>query len=558
MTGRTYIPLKRAGALLLLGALGAASACSSPTAPPPYDIISPASDTVSVLPHGSVQFETRVDPGITVEYRVDGAPVVNSPVFVFDPVLPEHTVTVLIRSASPLTTLLERDFVVVTEVPGNLPPEVLSLIVDNNKEALRDTVHARALVQDPDGSVQKIEIDFGDDTPVVRSVGKDTEIDAAHVYQAPGAYWVTVTVTDSVEITAADSTQVQVLPPNQLPVGLLTVSGDTEGDAPLTVTLIPQGMDPDGTIVLWELDEEGDGTFHAIPPLQPVQFSYPFREESFRPVLRLTDDDGDASTFQATTEILVFRSISASGSDVQVQGNPALSKPGNPFILADGQDRLTISVAVRNPQGQELRDVPVRITSLRPDLIAADGATNLGQSIDFNPGTVVETGSDGRAVAFITSATSTRVEAVPVINSIPFDIRIEASRGHGQWIELDPATGIETETLVDARLGSIVVTKQGGGGFCPGDTAVIRVTALDRTGAPARRKYTEIRYGQFINQVWFGARPLPSHADWRTDASGEILFNYVPTEFDRNRIIVAWVDGNVLSALSAFNFKAGC
>lgn len=543
--------------LILTASMAIASACSSPTSPPPYDILSPATDTVSVLPNGSVRFEIRADPGITISYQVDGKAPVSGPVLLFGPTRPVHTVTAIVRSTSPATTLLEKSFVVITEVPGNLPPEVLSLTVENGLEALRDTVHAQVVVGDPDGSVQEIEIDFGDGTPPELSVGQETQLEAEHVYGAAGLYWVTVTVTDSVEITGADSTLIQLLPPNQLPVGSLTVSGATSGNAPLAVTLIPQGSDADGTIVKWELDPEGDGSFQTIQPLQPVTLDLEFLEAPYRPVLRLTDDDGDHIDIPAAAEILVYREIDASASSASATGNPTLSALGNPIIWADGEDRLSISAQVRDPLGGGLRQVPLRITATRPSLVAANGTTQLGSTIEINPDTP-ETGSDGRATAILTTRASTRIEAAPQVGSIPFEVRVEASRGHGEWVEIGTIGGVEASSTVDRRAGRTFVVKQGGGGYCAGDTVEIGVEAITRSGTPAAGKYVEIRLGQFSNQVWFGAVPAAGYGNWRTDSSGRIVFNYVPTQADRNQIIVAWVDGNPLEDSASFNLKQGC
>lgn len=580
MTGHSYarfrsfphpieprLPALRAAAVLLVSALAVLISCSSPTAPPPYDILSPTSNTVSVLPDGTVRFEIRVDPGVTVEYVVDNGQPVPGPIFLYTPSTSGlHTVTAVIRSTSPASTLLEKDFAVVVEVPGNLPPEVVSLTVTERAEtdgieAVRDSAFARTVAVDPDGSVRSIAIDFGDGTSPVQQIGKQTVLEAGHVYDDPGQYWVKVTVTDSVKISTSDSTQIQVLPPNQLPVGTLTVIGDTEGDAPLIVTLRTGGHDPDGTIAKWELDEEGDGTFRTIQPQQQVQVSYEFSEQTYRPALRLTDNGGDSVTIGGGIEIVVFQPIDPSMSVAAGIGNPLLSSIGRTFIWADGRDRLTITVLVRDPQGNPLAGVPIRTTSLRPPLIAADGTTSLGSTVD---GGASLTGADGRAVGFLTTDTSTRVEAVPEIASIPFDIRVEASRGHGEWIELESITGIETETIVDSSEGSVTISKLSGGGYCAGDTVEIRVRGVQRQnsplapGGPAANMYTEIRFGQFVNQVWFGALPAPGFANWRTNASGEIVFRYVVQAQDDDTIIAAWVDGNRLQNFGAFNFKPGC
>ncbi|HUP01054.1 MAG TPA: PKD domain-containing protein [Gemmatimonadota bacterium] len=537
--------------------------CDSPTSPPPFNILSPSSDTVSVLPGGSVRFEIQIDPGIAVEYVIDDQRTEPGPLLLFRPTNGSHIVTAVVRSTGPVATLLEKDFLVVVEVPGNIPPEVVVLNVDTGREAERDTVRASTIVRDPDGSVQSIAIDFGDGV-VATSIGKNTQFQAAHVYAAPGNYWVRATVTDSVQISSSDSVQIDVLPPNQLPTGSLTVSGPTEGDAPLAATLIPSGADSDGTIVTWEIDE-GDGKFRQIQPFEQIQVSYDFREVPYRPLLRLTDDDGDSAIIEADVQVVVFRAISGPLSSSSATGNPRFNTLSiAPAVFADGQDPLRIDIQVKASDGGPAADVPLRIRSLRSTLNGSL-ASVLNGSEKLAPDSP-RTAADGRATVHLTSLTSTRVEAVPGIGFQPFALVVEADRGHGQWIEVGHISAINAETVVSGGDGGRVFTNAIGNkvGYCPGDTVEIRVVAKVRAGtplpagSPAKGKYTEIRWGQFSNPALLPVQPAPGYANRRTDSAGEVIFRYTTKAADQAQIIKGWVDGQPLNELGWFNFKVDC
>ncbi|MCK5440142.1 MAG: hypothetical protein KAI97_09370, partial [Gemmatimonadetes bacterium] len=380
-----------------------------------------------------------------------------------------------------------------------------------------------------------------------------------------GTYTMRVKATDDVQISVTSQFTVFVLPPNQLPMGGISVNGSTsggpvEGDGPFTVRLTVSGSDSDGIITLWELDTDTGGGFITISPTQTVEVAYPFSETLYRPVLRLTDDDGDSIEIPSAVDVRVFRSINEDLSSASVTGNPLFdSLTIAPAVFADSNDALIVNVDVVGVGAMPLPDVPVRLTPLRSELVTPTG-TNLGvpAAVELTP---PRTNATGRATTFLTSDTSTRVEAIPDINFVPFDILVEANKGHGVWVEIDRPTGNNAETIVSSE-GGLSIEGIGQSGYCPGNQVAIRVQAKIRAGAPgaggpARGRYTEIRRG-FGNPVALPAQPTPTFANWRTNGSGEIIFNYVPSEMDRSQIIIAWVDGQPLDQLTSFNFRANC
>ncbi|MGH7587269.1 MAG: PKD domain-containing protein [Gemmatimonadota bacterium] len=553
----------------LITGLGALlTACDSgPTGPTHFTILSPGESQVSVLPGQTVHFQVQLNStGFRVEYQVDGEAVHEGPTFDFTPVLVEHAVRVSVIPIGSTAAPDVRDFTVGVAVPGNAPPSVSSFgHVPEIAEALRDTFTFNLSAVDTDGSLQRVVLDFGDDSdPVTLSGGLlGGAIQQEHVFPQQGTYEVRAIVFDDDGVAVDIRDTVEALPPNQFPTGSLTLQGSTEGDGPLAITIRTSGNDADGEIIKWELDtDQGDG-FEIIQPNQTVQVSYAFRQDAYVPKLRLTDDDGDASVIEADEEILVFRQVSAGRSGVTATANATFANAAiAPAIWADGQDAFTVTVDVRDPDGAPLADVPVSLRVLRPDLLAPD-ARNLGSPVTISPADP-RTNAQGRAIVLLRTTTSTRVEAAPEISFKSFDVEVEADRGHGEMVPLEVLEGLNAETIVGPHTGKVAIRSAGGsGGYCPGELVNISVDVDVRGGAPgaggpARDRFTIVRTGPLAELEVLPTTPGPGFASWRTNGSGEIVLQYRPSASDQGRIALVWVDGQPLEDLKTFNFAPGC
>ncbi|MGH7572257.1 MAG: Ig-like domain-containing protein [Gemmatimonadota bacterium] len=554
---------------LLAGSTLALTGCDEgPTGPTHFTILSPGEGRVTVLPGDTVHFQVQLNAtGFRVEYLVDGEKVHEGPAFDFAPILVEHTVRI---SVVPIGSTAEpdiRDFLVGVEVPGNAPPAVSSFDhVPETAEAVTDTFLINLTASDTDGSVSRVVLDFSDGTDPVTLTGDGlagSQIQTEHVFPAQGTYEIEALIFDDDGVAVAVRDTVIAQPPNQFPTGTLTVVGNSEGDAPIVVSLRTSGNDVDGQIVEWELDTGLGEGFQPIQPNQTVQVTYPFSNDAYRPVLRLTDDDGDSSLIEADQEILVFRQIDASQSDVTFQANPAFANvPIAPAIWADGQDAFVVTVDVRAPDGSPLADAPVSVKATRPELFAPDGQ-NLGVPVTILPADP-RTDGQGQVTIFVRTNTSTRVEAVPDISFEPFDIEILADRGHGATVPLRTFKGLNAETIIGSATGSLSIrAADGQGGYCPGEMVNISVGVTARGGAPgaggpAANRYVEVRRGQFSNPALIPTTPGPGFSSWRTNGSGEIVLQSRPQAEDQAVIVIAWVDGQPLDDLKSFNFAANC
>jgi PKD repeat protein len=126
----------------------------------------------------------------------------------------------------------------------------------------------------------------------------DTRPTFSRLYQQAGDFTVTLTVTDAAFRTDTDTALIQV---RQAP-SVQASANPTSGGAPLTVDFSAIVSD-DGTIVLYEWDFNGDGTFDASSTSTPnAQFTYT-DDGLFQAAIRVTDDDGFTTTDTVTISV---------------------------------------------------------------------------------------------------------------------------------------------------------------------------------------------------------------------------------------------------------------
>ncbi len=172
------------------------------------------------------------------------------------------------------------------------------------------TVNLSARFVDPiDGQIESYQWDFDGDS--VFDYYSETTGDVAHIYKRAGTNRATLKITDGPH-TATDSVEITVSTSGPI----ATASGEPVlGISPLSVSFTGTGSDPDGKIVLYEWDFEGDGTFdwHSLAGGSAVH-TYT-KEETYRAQFKVTDNDGLTDTKEVTVEVGKAQPIAVASAD---------------------------------------------------------------------------------------------------------------------------------------------------------------------------------------------------------------------------------------------------
>ena len=169
-----------------------------------------------------------------------------------------------------------------------VPPVVMNRVIasaDPDEVFIGETILFEAeLLEGPDPSYL-VTWDLGDGNQSV-------EWTLEHIYAEPGTYTVRVTAMDAKNVIVVDQLVVKVLwIPNEPPVAVPSVEQWVMPGRNLRFS--DESYDPDGYIVLWQWDFDGDGTFdHTNTTDGNHTHVYP-DEGLFTAVLKVTDNRGE-------------------------------------------------------------------------------------------------------------------------------------------------------------------------------------------------------------------------------------------------------------------------
>ncbi|MCA9986584.1 MAG: PKD domain-containing protein, partial [Anaerolineales bacterium] len=203
--------------------------------------------------------------------------------------------------------------------PPNQPPIAVAQVNVDTGIAPFNPFFSSANSSDPDGTIAAWLWDFGDGTT------STLPHPAIKVYETPGVYTVTLTVTDNDGATGSDSLTITVLEPNtnQPPVAVANAD-KTSGSAPLTVRFSSAGsFDPDGSIVAYFWDFGNGSTSTRANPRQ--RFT---SDGTYIVTLTVTDNEGatgsDTVTIVVGTPVTNQPPTAVASADV-TSGNAALA-----------------------------------------------------------------------------------------------------------------------------------------------------------------------------------------------------------------------------------------
>lgn len=335
------------------GGSGDGPSAPSLNASPEIERVSPAEATVTAEVGQPLSFEVQAtDPEgrpLTFEFLLDGARVASTNRFSFTPdATGPHEVVV--RVSDGVRVVTHRWSISITPDVANPPVAAVVVSPDSGATPLAVTIEASA--SDVDGSVVRYEVDTdGDGTYEVVSAAPLT---LSRVFNTAGAFRVRVKVTDDEGLTGLAERLVRVTT-NLPPRATLTLSAE-EGLAPLSVRIRGEGTDPDGTVALYELDTDGDGTYE-ISSASPIDTTLVFTDftRSYPLELRVTDAAGATDFARKTVRPLPEVDAALSG----------LSQAETDRLLSDGKAAREITVRIVDPRGNPIAGVEVELSSSR-------------------------------------------------------------------------------------------------------------------------------------------------------------------------------------------------
>ena len=212
----------------------------------------------------------------------------------------------------------------ITITVENRPPEVEARVNRTSADTYEPMTFS-AEARDDDGSIVLYEWDFNDDGIWDWSSGTGSEVE--YLYEDDGNYDALVRVTDDDE--AITESYVSVTVNNVRPTATASVSDDNVSTLS-EVTFFAGGSDPDGAIVLYEWDFEGDGDFDWDSETRGVDATHSYDDDGhYGAVLRVTDDD-DATATDITeitvrnrapeAEALVETTLGVTYADIEFDG----------------------------------------------------------------------------------------------------------------------------------------------------------------------------------------------------------------------------------------------
>jgi flagellar hook assembly protein FlgD len=237
----------------------------------------------------------------------------------------------------------------VITVTGRPPVPTASVNPSNGAVPLQVVLSGTAT--DPDGMITLYEWDFEGDG--VFDFTSTTTGNTTHTYGQPGTFNAVFRVTDNDGLTAtaaATATAVRGGPPGSPTATITTPNAPRTIVAPSTVGFNGTGTDPDGSIVNYEWDFNGDGVYeYASASSASTSFQYT-SPGTFTAALRVTDNSGltGIDTVDITVNIAATLSIPGDNTCRPQQG-------GNVTIRTTLGGTTRVTLIMKDRGGQTVR-----------------------------------------------------------------------------------------------------------------------------------------------------------------------------------------------------------
>ncbi len=175
-----------------------------------------------------------------------------------------------------------------SQAAENVPPEALLLADKNSGDAPLSVSFDASGSSDSDGEIIEYAWDW-DGNGSYEEFSETAEL--SHVFSAPGAFQVRLRVTDAAFAHAWASLPLMVGVAGNEPPAVSIGSTKTGGTVPFNLRLVATANDPDGAVVRYDWDFDGDGQWDNYDSGNDVIHKYSL-PGSFAATVRATDDKG--------------------------------------------------------------------------------------------------------------------------------------------------------------------------------------------------------------------------------------------------------------------------
>ena len=222
----------------------------------------------------------------------DGTMATGSVVFHTYPKAGEYTITLILTDSKGGETCLIRDIQVALTTP---PIADFSLVLEPDQEVARaaDLLTFQDESSDADSEIITWEWHFGDGN---EASGEQ----ATHSYKTYGEYVVELRVTDTQGEVGVQTRSITIA--SQLPVAVFTFSPKRPNQFQIVHFDAGESFDPDGEIVSYQWDFDGDGVFEIQRPEQTASYTY-VSGGRFTPQVTILDDQSGHATHESTIDI---------------------------------------------------------------------------------------------------------------------------------------------------------------------------------------------------------------------------------------------------------------
>lgn len=342
----------------------------------------------------------------------------------------------------------------------NKPPVAALSVTPLSGVAPATVTASTAGSSDPDGTIAATSINFGDGSAAVPAVS------ASHVYNTPGTYLVTATVTDNSGASSASSATVVISAPNQPPVAAISAT-PASAYGPVSVSVSASGSsDPDGTIAGTVLNF-GDGASAAA-----VTATHTYSAAGIYTITAtVTDNQGASSSASA--------SVAVKAPEVIV------SSPANGASLAS-----QVHVVASGFSGNPVTAMQIYLDST---LVYKVNSPNLDTTITVASGThtLVVKGWDttGRNFSKSLSVTISNQAPVAALSLSSSSILVGASITASTAGSSDPDGSIAAASI-DFGDGSSIAAASGSHQYTVAGSYTVKATVKDNLGATSTKSAT--------------------------------------------------------------------